>query len=464
MSDIKTEQRQTALQSRPLRIEMPKGVEKVLSTLTSAGYEAYLVGGCVRDCLNGVMPHDYDITSSATPDQVMELFSKCIPTGIAHGTVTVIEDGELVEVTTMRKEGAYVDHRHPQSVEYTDDIREDLKRRDFTVNAMAWNPKSGLVDPFGGQEDLKNKIIRAVGDPAVRFEEDALRMFRAWRFAARLHARIDAETMKAIDEKSGLSSTLAAERVVPEMEEILAKGPHCLSHMVDLLAPWIPPLSDMARAEQNTPYHYASVIGHTMDALWYLPIKTPVTLWAALLHDCGKPAVRVTDENGRDHFKGHEKMSQKLSSDILAKLKLPTRVQSEIKMLICDHDTFFKPNLESLYELRVAKGYTDEQIQDLFALQQADILAHATLDRQILLDNFRAFYEQEKSRHPLSLKELKINGNDVAKRTSLQGKDRRIALQEVLHAVIVNPELDTREAQLACLDECAARIENTKKN
>lgn len=439
-------------------IEMPEAVRHILETLESHGYQAYLVGGCVRDWLDHKQPHDYDITTSARPEEVMSLFKHTAPTGIAHGTVTVIEQGMPCEVTTMRRESGYADHRHPEHIEFTKDILEDLKRRDFTMNAMAWSPSSGLVDPFGGKQDLKDRIIRAVGDPEVRFEEDALRMFRAYRFAARLNAEIEKKTGQAIRSKARLSSTLAAERVAPEIEEILKTDPGRIEQMLDLLDPWIPELRIMNETPQNTPYHYANVLRHTLDAIKALPLKTPSTLWAALLHDSGKPDRRTTDAKGQDHFKEHELRSAEIAREILKRMKLPNAVQSEAVRMIRDHDTFYAPRLENLYKLRVRKGYSDELAQQLFALQEADIQAHATQERMESLNRFKAFYEQEKNRHPLERSQLKIDGKDLAERTSLQGKERKEALDEILHQVILHPQWDSREKQLDLLKQIEGKI------
>lgn len=446
-----------------LEIEVPEAIERIISSLENAGYQAFLVGGCVRDSLLGLTPKDFDLTTSAKPEEVISLFERTVPTGIKHGTVTVIEDGNPVEVTTFRTESDYADHRHPGQVHFASTIEEDLSRRDLTINAMAWSEKTGLKDPFGGQTDLKNRLIRAVGDPDVRFEEDALRMFRAYRFAARLHGTIDPKTEQAIHHQAHLTKVLAVERVVPEVEEILDTDPWMIARMLDVLHPFLPQLEAMKNTPQNTPYHYADVLGHTFDTLKFLDIRNQTTLWAALLHDAGKVEVRTTDENGRDHFKHHEQASARIAKKILADLKLPVKVQKEAVRLILDHDTFYAPRLENLYKLRVIKGYDDRLVQWLFALQKADIRAHAMQERMETLQKFIDFYEQEKDRHPWSVRDLKINGKDVAELTALQGAERAEALREVLHQVIVQPGKDTREAQLALLKSIAGKLEGHAK-
>lgn len=446
------------------QLPIPEPVQKVLDTLNANGEEAWLVGGCVRDSLRGIAPNDYDITTTLRPEQVMARFEHVVPTGIEHGTVTVLQDGCPIEVTTMRKEGTYRDHRHPDAVSFTRDIREDLARRDFTINAMAYHPEKGLIDPYGGIDDLKKRQIRAVGDPKGRFEEDALRMFRAWAFAARLQGTIEENTLKAIHEKSALSSTLAAERVAPLIETVLRDDPRLIEPMADLLRPWIPEVEVMASTPQCTPYHYGGVLTHTIDVLRYLPHRDPVLLWAALLHDCGKPDVRFHDENDRDHFHGHEQASARHAKVILSRLKLPKQLQKDVVKLIPDHDTFFRPAYQSLYRILVQKGYTKALFEKLMDLQEADIEAHATKDRRERLDLFRAYFEQEKDRHPFTIAELKINGDDVIAQTHLQGSQRRDVLLEVLHQVILHPEWETREDQLRLLRSAEKVVRNAQKS
>lgn len=245
----------------------PIGVKIVIEKLKQAGFKAYLVGGCVRDLLLKRIPHDFDVTTNATPNEVLDLFAHAIPTGIAHGTITVIEQGEQIEVTTFRSEGQYQDHRHPDFVQFVNDVKEDLARRDFTINAMAWDAQEGLIDPFKGQHDLQEGIVRAVRDPFERMSEDALRMFRAFRFAGRYQFEIEAKTKQAIDTLYPLAQNVAVERIVSEVEEILANSPQILDQMTLLLQPWIPQLDVCLHTQQNSIYHYTDVLHHTLDAL-----------------------------------------------------------------------------------------------------------------------------------------------------------------------------------------------------
>lgn len=437
--------------------DLPQGIRQVMETLEDHGEQAYLVGGCVRDARLGKKPHDYDLTTSARPEKVQALFEKTIPTGIAHGTITVMTEDGPMEVTTFRKEGQYQDHRHPDSVDFVTDLEEDLARRDFTINAMAWNPKTGLVDPFGGQKDLEQGIIRAVGDPMRRFEEDALRMLRAFRFAGRYGFKLDPKTKEAIDKLAPSISNVAVERTVPEVEEILLNSPQILDQMTALLKPWIPELEVMLHTEQNSVYHYTDVLHHTIDALKNLPTKDPASAWALLLHDTGKPATHEFYD-GHDHFKRHEVESEKIARRVVKVLKLSRKMSEQIVQLVRYHDTFYKPNLKNLYKLRVLKGWPDEMVEKLFDVQYGDIMAHATHDRLASLEAFRTFYEAEKNKHPLALNQLKINGRDVLEMTKLQGVQISKALEAVLKEVILRPGLDTRQAQLNLLTQIAHRL------
>lgn len=439
--------------------DLPEGIQTILERLETAGYEAWLAGGCVRDALCGRTPHDYDIATSASPQQVQDLFSHTAPTGIEHGTVTVFEQGEQAEVTTFRKEGRYSDHRHPDQVEFVTDLFEDLSRRDFTINAMAWNPRRGLVDLFGGRDDLRAGIIRAVGDPLRRFEEDALRMFRAFRFAGRYGFEIEEKTRQAIEDKSDLSAQIAVERIVPEVEQIMERSPQILDQMTRLLQPWIPELEIMKNTPQNSIYHYTDVLHHTLDALEALPEYDRACAWALLLHDSGKPDARVF-YNGHDHFTGHAERSAEIAAWTVDKLKLPRKLGDQIVRLVRFHDTFYAPRLLNLYKLRVRHRFDDESVEKLFQVQYSDIQAHTIHDRMKSLEAFQEFYEREKNRHPLSVHDLQINGND-ARAIGLQGPAIAQALNAVLKEVIVHDErCADRPSQLDLLAQEAAAIQS----
>lgn len=428
----------------------PLGVKIVVETLQQAGFKADLVGGCVRDLLLNKEPHDFDVATSATPDQILDLFDHAIPTGIAHGTITVIENGEQIEVTTFRHEGKYQDHRHPDRVCFVDSIQEDLARRDFTINAMAWNREEGIIDPYNGQMDLQKGIVRAVRDPFERMSEDALRMFRAFRFAGRYQFEIEAQTKQAIDTLYPLAKDIAVERIVPELEEIMANSPQIIDQMTLLLQPWIPQLDRCLHTPQNSIYHYTDVLHHTLDALAALQNKDPICLWTLLLHDLGKPAVKQTYD-GKDHFKKHEKESVKIAQEVTKTLKLPKKMSGEIFKLIELHDTFLKPTPQSFYWLHVDKKLDAQEIEHLFAIQYGDIMAHTRHDRLKLLDIYANYDRMRREILPMKIQDLLVNGNDLQTEFGLQGREIGQTLEQLLYEVVMLDRKTDRKEQLAIL-------------
>lgn len=426
----------------------PVGVKIVIDRLKQAGFKAYLVGGCVRDLLLGRIPHDFDVTTNATPNQVLDLFEHAIPTGIAHGTITVIEQEEQVEVTTFRSEGKYLDHRHPDSVCFVDDVKEDLARRDFTINAMAWDAQEGLIDPFGGQSDLKQGIVRAVRDPFERMSEDALRMFRAFRFAGRYQFEIEAQTKQAIDTLYPLAKDIAVERIVVEVEEILANSPQILDQMTLLLQPWIPELDLCLHTEQNSIYHYTDVLHHTLDALSAMKNKDAVCLWALLMHDLGKPKVKQT-HHGKDHFKKHEIESVKIAQEVTKTLKLPKKMSEEIFKLVAMHDTFLKPTPQSFYWLHVDKKFNSQETEHLFAVQYGDIMAHSKHDRLKALEIYACYDRSRREILPVRTQDLLVNGHDLQNEFGLQGKEIGHVLEQLLYEVVMQDRKMNRQEQLA---------------
>lgn len=455
VSDQKNDHKNGTVELNAELIEkrIPAPVLKVMKTLQEAGYEAWLVGGCLRDLLMGREPHDYDLTTSARPETVQQLFPHHADTGIKHGTVMVIEDGIPVEVTTFRKEGKYSDSRHPDEVIFVDTIDEDLKRRDFTINAMAWNPEKGVLDLFDGKEDLKNGLIRAVGDPNVRIQEDALRMLRAWRFASQLGFEVEENTRKALKNPENIAKVkdLAVERVFEELTKILMSDhPEVIAEMTDLLEPWIPELKIMLNTEQINPHHYTDVLHHTLDAIRRSESSDPMVRWALLLHDTGKPEVKTT-KDGIDHFKMHEKQSSVIARRVLRDMHAPKAWIKTIPELVLRHDAFYAPNLSNIYKLRVQLGWPDHQLRQLFEIQKGDILAHTTYDRMALLNRFRDFYDAEILRRPLSYQDLAVSGDDVLAHTGLKGKQIGQALDELLRIAFYHPECNTKEELLARL-------------
>ena len=304
-------------------LEIPKNAETILHILEKAGYEAYVVGGCVRDSILGRSPDDWDITTSAKPEQVKALFHRTVDTGLQHGTVTVLMEKEGYEVTTYRVDGEYEDGRHPKEVTFTASLKEDLKRRDFTINAMAYNPSSGLVDLFGGLEDIERKIIRCVGDPLERFTEDALRIMRAVRFSAQLGFAIEEETRKALKVLAPNLKHVSAERIQVELVKLLM-SPHSdylrVAYEAGITAEFLPEFDACMTTSQNTPHHCYTVGEHILHSLCHVRADKVLRI-TMLLHDIGKPVVRKTDENGRDHFKMHGIAGEKRAAQILRRLK-----------------------------------------------------------------------------------------------------------------------------------------------
>ena len=306
------------------RIEIPAGAARILKVLEANGYEAYVVGGCVRDSLLGKQPHDWDITTSALPLQVKALFSRTIDTGLKHGTVTIPSGrGEAYEVTTYRIDGEYLDGRHPSEVTFTASLREDLKRRDFTINAMAYNEKDGLQDFFDGISDLETHRIRAVGDPKKRFEEDALRILRAVRFSAQLGYTVEEGTLRAMRTLAPTLARISAERIAAELEKILV-SPHPdrlrMAYECGITAVILPEFDRCMETPQNNPHHIYNVGEHTMCALMQAR-PDRILRTAILLHDVGKPLCRSTDEKGIDHFYGHPEAGAKIAEEILRRLE-----------------------------------------------------------------------------------------------------------------------------------------------
>ena len=384
---------------------IPQLVNSILSRLRQAGYQAYAVGGCVRDLLRGETPHDWDVCTSARPDEIEQVFFDLprIDTGKRHGTIAVILDHKPVEITTFRADGAYLDHRHPAAVTFLPDLAGDLARRDFTVNAMALDEQDQPIDLFGGQEDLKNHIIRTVGDPAARFREDGLRILRGLRFASRLDFEIEPKTARAMIEERELLNSISAERIFTELKGILvgqAAG-RVLRAFAPVLFTILPELAPMAGFEQHSPYHDSDVCEHTLRAFEASPPDLVFRL-ALLFHDCGKPACFFRDENGRGHFYGHPQKSRELAEIALRRLK-------------CDRET------------------------DLLTVQRADALAHAPLGRDPALrniDKWEQLLETVLQDTPcLSLQSLAVSGDDLLSLGMAPGPRMGQLLNDILERV-----------------------------
>ena len=425
-----------------------KAGERILNKLNDAGYSAYFVGGCVRDKMMGKTPSDIDITTAALPDEVKRLFPHTIDTGLKHGTVTVVEEDIPFEITTYRIESNYENHRAPKYVEFVDDIIKDLSRRDFTINAMAYNKKAGLVDPFGGKKDIEGKIIRCVGEPLDRFEEDALRMLRAVRFACQTGFEIEERTLSAIKEKAHLIKFISEERIFAELKKALCGTfPGKLSLCADtgLFDYFLPEFSLCFKMPQNTPYHLYNVGEHILKAVENVS-NNEVARLSALFHDIGKPFVRTTDEKGIDHFYGHEQKSAEIADEVLKRLKCDNKTREAVCRIIYHHRWTKEVSMKTVKEkiLDVKK----ENFQNLLYLMEADTYAH-NLDfvenRVEAMKEIRRIYEIIKEEdHPLDISDLKINGNTLMN-MGYSGKEVGKKLGEALKIVIENPEKNTEE-------------------
>ena len=432
-----------------MQIKLPEKVKQIITELEAAGYEAYAVGGCVRDSILGREPDDWDITTSATPMQTKAVFGRTINTGIQHGTVTVRFAGESFEVTTYRIDGEYADSRHPKNVVFTANLVEDLKRRDFTINAMAYNDRSGLVDAFGGITDLENKIVRCVGDARERFTEDALRMVRAVRFSAQLGFSIDTDTEHAIMELAPNLTRISAERIQIELVKILmSPNPDDIRVAYDLGITQIvlPELEETFETTQNNPHHLYTVGEHLMHTLMNTRADKCLRI-AALLHDIGKPASKTTDDDGIDHFHGHVELSEEMAAEILKRLKFDNDTIARVRKYIRYHDDDIHPTDKSVR--RAVNKVGEEYFGGLLELRRADCLAQSMYMREEKLDNLdkveRIYKKILADKQCISLKSLAITGNDLLEAGAPQGKKVGEILSALLEDVLEEPSHNTYE-------------------
>ncbi|MCR5031415.1 MAG: CCA tRNA nucleotidyltransferase, partial [Lachnospiraceae bacterium] len=444
-----------------MKIALPENVKNIISTLQAAGYEAYAVGGCVRDSILGKEPADWDITTSAVPFDVKKLFRRTVDTGLQHGTVTVLMGKEGYEVTTYRIDGEYEDGRHPKEVTFTGELREDLRRRDFTINAMAYNDEAGLVDLFNGQEDLKNKMIRCVGDAKERFSEDALRMLRAIRFAAKLDFTIDPETLDAISSLAPTLSKVSAERIQAELNKLLVSGrPDDLkvAYETGLTAVFFPEFDRCMETPQNNPHHCYNVGEHLLRSMTEAPAILHVRI-AMMLHDICKPQCRTTDEKGVDHFKGHAAMSRDVARTILRRLKYDNDTIHKVCKLVEYHDFHIAtsemdddPMTMEASMRRLLYKLGPELFPDLLAVMRADVLAQSNYEREEKLDDLRNMQEHYtrimERGDCLSLKELAVTGQDLIAAGMKPGKQLGEMLNAMLKLVLKDPALNEKETLL----------------
>ncbi len=430
-------------------MKLPAEVEEIISTLESHGYEAYAVGGCVRDCMLGKEPHDWDITTSALPMEVKGLFKRTFDTGIEHGTVTVLLQGQGYEVTTYRIDGEYMDGRHPSQVTFTASLEEDLKRRDFTINAMAYNHSRGLVDLYGGEEDLKRGLVRAVGQPRERFTEDALRMLRALRFSAQLGFEIEEDTLRAIRELAHTLKKISAERIQVELVKLLTSDhPDRLRLACEtgLTAVFMPEFDTMMTCGQNNKHHIYSVGEHTLHAIEEVEPDRILRL-TMLFHDVGKPKSKTTDQEGQDHFKGHPLLGAEMAKDILHRLKFDNYTIAAVANLVACHDDRPAVNARNIRRLMIRVG--DENMENLLKVKRADTLAQSLYHRQEKLDyieDIRGTVEEIRAHQDcLRIKDLKISGRDLIALGLPQGKQIGEVLSSLFEEVVENPHLNERE-------------------
>lgn len=434
-----------------MTMDMPKNVDTAINLLQSAGFEAYAVGGCVRDSLLGKTPNDWDITTSAKPEDMKSIFINfhCIDTGIKHGTVTVVIDGEPLEITTFRLDGEYEDNRHPKSVTFTSNLGADLGRRDFTVNAMAYSKMTGTVDLFGGQNDLKNKIIRCVGDPDRRFNEDALRILRALRFASALDFEIEEKTAQSLLKNRALLGNISEERISKELLKLVCgKGAkRILTDFAPVLFEILPELQPMYKNSHDNPHHCYDIYEHTLIAVESIDPE-PTLRFAMLLHDCGKPAVKKFDENGVAHFYGHQRISAEISAQILARLKVSNKFRDEILFLVSNHDRWeLYENTEKMP--RYLSKFGLDGVLKLLKVMRADVLAQSP-EYRYRLDQIADAEEIAKNlaaqKPCLSLSELQINGRTLMDIGIPQGRKLGAVLAQLLDEVIDGVTKNTQEA------------------
>ncbi len=436
-----------------MNINLPVNAAKIIKLLEQAGHEAYIVGGCVRDSLLGRTPNDWDITTSATPMQVKAIFRRTVDTGIQHGTVSVLMGSEQYEVTTYRIDGEYEDSRHPKEVSFTGNLTEDLKRRDFTINAMAYNPATGLVDIFGGIDDIGAKVIRTVGSARERFGEDALRILRAVRFAAQLDYTIDQETQTAIRELAPTLRNISAERIREELEKLLtSSNPGRIRDAYELgvTAVILPEFDRAMETPQNNPNHAYSVGEHTIRVIEGVSKKKALRL-AALFHDIEKPGTRTTDADGVDHFKGHALKGAETASKVMRRLKYDRDTEKLVVKLVEHHDWEIKAHSKDIR--RWVHDIGEGCFPEMFELNNADILAQSEFRRNEKLAHLArleaAYYQMIEAGDCISLKDLAVTGSDLIKEGIPAGPTLGKILNGLLYEVIDEPSLNTKEYLLS---------------
>ncbi len=435
-----------------MKITMPRPVLWAIQRLEERGYQAYAVGGCVRDALLGRTPKDWDIATSASPEEMKRVFSgeKLLETGIQHGTLTLLRENMPLEITTFRIEGNYSDRRHPDSVAFTDSLKEDLRRRDFTVNAMACHPDLGLFDDWGGLEDLKNGRLRCVGEAEKRFQEDALRILRGLRFASELGFSIEEETKKAVHCQKDSLRYVAAERLAAELDRLLIgkNAVSVLREYVDVIGVFLPELLPMVGFNQKNPHHDRDVWEHTLGALEESPMDLTVRL-AVLFHDVGKPSTFTMDENGIGHFYGHAKRGAEMTAPALERLRYDKATKELVVKLVEEHNLFLEPNSRAV---KRAMNRYGERFPLLLQIKRADIFGQSPAYFQeniVWLERIEALTTEIRRRGEcFQQKDLRINGNDLLEIGIPKGKAIGESLQWLLNQVIEDRVPNSREKLL----------------
>lgn len=445
-----------------LKIEIPSGANEIIHSLQNNGYEAFLVGGCVRDSILGRSIHDYDITTSATPDEMMKVFKdkRIIETGLQHGTITIVINGEGYEVTTYRIDGNYSDSRRPDSVTFTRSLEEDLKRRDFTINAMAYNDEAGLIDPFNGMEDIKYHKIQCIGKPEDRFAEDALRILRAIRFASQLSFVLEPNTDYILHKMYQNLENISVERINGEFCKIAASSNFCVQMVLysDVLSLFIPEIKDMFGFQQNNPYHIYDVWNHTVHAVQAYecdcePDLNPrdlITSLAVFFHDIGKPHCYQDGEDGIRHFKGHGRVSADMTDKIMKRLRFDNDTREKVVELVYYHDATFEVGKK--YVKRWLNKIGEEQFRRLLNVRRADIKAQADMNQETRLqkiDNIGYVLEEVlQDDECFSLKDLAVNGKDLITIGYKPGKEIGEVLNNLLDSVISGEYINEKEKLL----------------
>ena len=423
-----------------MKIICPSYVNTALELLNNSGFKAFVVGGCVRDKIMGREPNDWDMTTSALPEETLDVFKafRTIPTGLKHGTVTVIIEGQPLEITTMRIDGEYHDSRRPDSVEFTDEIKMDLSRRDFTVNAMAYNHKDGLVDPFGGKDDIKQKTIRCVGSPDKRFGEDALRIIRALRFASVLDFDIDSVTAESILKNHMMMQNVAVERIRVELVKLLTgkRVENILTEYKEVIFGIIPELRAEDGFDQLSPYHIYDIWTHNIKVVGAIK-NEPIFRVAALLHDVAKPECFHIDENGVGHFPQHEYYGAIKSQEIMKGLRFSNAEINTVYNIIALH--YDRPDGVKSHLAHLCSEYSIADVRNTLELIKADAAGKNTDYYNIEIERCMTAEKQldeiEADGTPLKISDLKINGNDLIAE-GFKGKEIKSVLEELLNEVI----------------------------